>query len=142
MTLKKHYWKVFWEISMACGAMLIALTIYTQLTGKESVVRETLWQVVLLGSTIVFRGTSLINFHDLDDRNMRFNYTISSVLADVTLLVLLLKFTPGGKFFVGKGWIILVVYIAAKGLFYLMNYVQLLQTAKEINARLNSINNG
>jgi hypothetical protein len=141
MTLKKYYLKVFWEISMACGAMLVAMTIYMQLTGRESVFRESLWRIVLLGSTIVLRGESLINFHDLSDRNMRINYLISSVLSDATLIVFLYWFTPGGQFFVGKGWIIIGVFVFFKGLFYLMNYIQSLQNAKEINARLSMLNN-
>lgn len=112
------------------------MTLYAQLAGIDSIVSTTMWQVVLLGSTIVFRGVSLINLHDLDDRNMRFNYIISSILADVTLVSLLFWFTPGGQYFVGKGWTILAVFVAFKGLFYLMNYYRSTQNAKEINARL------
>lgn len=96
-----------------------------------------LWQIILLGCAVVFRGESLINFHGLSDHLMRINYMISSVLSDISLIVLLIYFTPGGKFFQGRGWSILIVYIIVKALVYLMIYIHGLQSAKEINAKLN-----
>jgi hypothetical protein len=140
MTLRKHYLKVFWEISMACGAILIAVTVWIQLTGAENITRDGMWAIVLLGSTIVLRGTSLINFHDLDDQFMRWNYLISSLSADLTMIALLVWFTPGGKYFRDKGWAIFIVYIILKTLFYCMNYFDSLRNAREINDRLHRMN--
>ena len=140
MNLRQHYWKVFWEISMVCGSILIGLTAYMQLTGGENLTLDGMWAIVLLGAAIVLRGASLINFHDLDDQNMRRNYMISSVLADFTLIGLLVWFTPGGRYFEGKGWIIFAVYIILKTLFYCMNYLDTLRNARKINARLHSLN--
>lgn len=140
MTLREHYWKMFWEISMFCGFIILVLTVYMQFNGMVSVARRTLWQIILLGATIVFRGESLINFHGLPDHTMRLNYIISSVLADATLIILLYWFTPGGKFFSGSAWTILAIYVIAKGLIYLMVYFQALQSAKEINVRLKKTN--
>ena len=136
MTLKMHYWKVFWEIAMVFGAMMFIPTIYIQLKDIDTLSKISIWQIALLAVTLVFRGESLINFHDLEDHVMRLNYLISSVLADVSFLVLLYYFLPGGQYFYGKGMQILVVYIVVKGLFYLMVHIQSLKSAKEINRRL------
>ena len=34
MTLKKHFVRVFWEVSMACGALLVQLTVFYQAVGN------------------------------------------------------------------------------------------------------------
>ena len=141
MTLKKHFVRVFWEVSMACGALLVLLTVFYQAAGTRGMSLEGMWRIVLLGSTIVLRGTSLVNFHDLDDRAMRINYLISSVLADATLIVLLVWYTPGGAYFAGRGWLLLAVYVVFKGLFYSMNYVHAWISARDINAHLLAMKN-
>lgn len=136
MTLKIHYWKVFWEIAMVFGAMMFIPTIYIQLKDIDTLSKVTIWQIALLAVTLVFRSEALINFHNLEDHVMRLNYLISSVFADVSMLVLLYYFLPGGQYFHGKGLQILGVYIVVKGLFYLMVHIQSLISAKEINRRL------
>ena len=138
MSLKKHYWKVYCEIAIVCGSALLLMTIYMQLAGVERFPLDALWRIVLLSSAVVLRGASLINYHELDDGSMRLNYMISSILSDVLLITLLLYFTPGGEAFANQSWIILAVYLVLKGLFYFMNYLQLLLTAREINTRLRS----
>ncbi len=136
MTLKAHFIKVFWEISMFCGAIVLALTLYLQFGGVESVARVTLWQIILLVSTLVFRGESFINFHRLEMRDMSINYIISSVLADVTLIILLFYFTPGGKFFEGSASVMLGAYIVIRIFIYSMSYLYTFKSAREINAKL------
>lgn len=136
MTLKKHYWKVFWEIAMVFGAMMFIPTIYIQINGIDTLSKVTIWQITLLAVTLVFRGESLINFHNLEDHLMRLNYLVSSVFADISLLILLYYFLPGGKYFYGKEWQILGIYIVLKGMFYFMLHLQSLKSAKEINRKL------
>ena len=140
MTLKQYFWKVFRHVSMVCGAIFITLTVHNQLVGRAGISLEAMWRIVLLGSTIVLRGVSLINFHDLDERRMRINYLINSILADLTLIALLFWYTPGGQYFVGKGWIVLTVYVVFRILFYLMNYFRTVMSAREINTRLQDMN--
>ena len=139
MTLKAHFIKIFWEISMFCGALVLALTLYLQFGGIESVARVTLWQIILLVSTLVFRGESFINFHRLEIRDMSINYLVSSVLADVTLIILLYYFTPGGKFFEGSAGVMLGAYIIIRVLIYAMSYLYSFKSAREINAKLSKI---
>lgn len=115
--------------------MFIAI-IYIQLKGIDNVSKISIWQIALLAITLGLRGESLINLHNLEEHVMRLNYLVSSVLADVSLLVLLLYLMPGGKYFDGKGLQILGVYILVKGLFYLTVHIKSLKGAKEINERL------
>jgi len=136
MGLKNHFKKMFWEIAGACGVLLLAVTAYMQLGGHHTLVRENLWQIILLASATVFRFDSVVNSHQLEERDMWVNYFITSFLADITLLVLLLWFTPGGKLFPGAEWYMLGVYFAAKTLIYLMMYFNNRRSAREINARL------
>ncbi len=136
MSLKSHFKKMFWEIAAACGVILMAVTAGMQLGGRYTLEQENLWQILLLGAAAVFRFDSVVNNHQLAERNMWVNYFITSFLADITLLVLLLWFTPGGKLFPGAEWYMLGVYFAAKTLIYLMMYFSNRRSAREINARL------
>lgn len=142
MTMKNHYGKMLVEIAALCGVIMIVWTVFLQLKGLESIGRRNLWQIILLGSTLVFRLESLVNFHQLEEHLMRLNYFISSVLSDITILVLFLYFTTGGKAYAGKGWLILIVYFAARGLFYTASYLNNLRAAGEINRKLRSRNAG
>ncbi|MDC7221154.1 MAG: hypothetical protein PQJ59_14555 [Spirochaetales bacterium] len=133
MDLWKHYKRMFWDVCRICGLFFLIMTVVTTLKGREILTPINLWQIALLGATLVFRSESLINFHGLEEHTMRQNYFISSLLADGTLLILLYYFTPGGQYFVGKGWHILIIYVVFKSLFYLLIYLKYLLGAREIN---------
>ncbi|MBB6480268.1 hypothetical protein [Spirochaeta isovalerica] len=136
MSLKDHYWKMFWETAAVCGAILLVWTLVLQFNNMEVLGRRNLWQMILLGGAVVFRMESLVNFHKLEEHLMRINYLITSVLADAALLILFYHFTSGGKTFAGKGWLIFIVYVIAKSLFYLMSYLINFHSAREINKKL------
>ena len=136
MTLKIHYWKALFEILMLFGALMLIPAILMQVNNLDSVSITTVWGILLFAVTLVFRGHSLINLHDLEEPLMRQNYLISSVIADLSLLALLYYYLPGGKYFYGKEWQILGAYIVFKGLFYLMNYLFTMKSAREINNML------
>lgn len=140
MTFTNHYKKIFLDVSTVCGVMLIFVVIYLQLGGIGYLTIRNIWQIVLLGAALVLRFESFVNFHGLSEGLMRLNYIITSVLADIALLVLLIYFTPGGKTFQNLGWGILVMYIISKGLIYTMVYIQALQNARKINDKLNRLN--
>ncbi len=136
MTLKAHFVKTFWEISMLFGAVVLGVLVYMQFGGLEVLTRRHIWQIALLVSTLALRSESFINFHGLSEHAMRQNYFISSILGDITLIILLYYYTPGGAFFLGKETVILSVYIVSKLLVYLMIYANAVQSAKQINAHL------
>lgn len=136
MLLKKHFWKMFLELSMFYGTTVFGVLIYMELSGRGAITVNVLWAILLLILAIGFRLESFVNFHSLDDHLMRVNYLISSVLADVTLIALLYFFTPGGRQFQGKGWMLLSVYVVLKGLFYLAMHLQSVFYARKINAVL------
>lgn len=138
MTLRKHYWKMLLEISKFAGLLIILVTIYRQFGGAGMMSIRNFWQILLLVSTVVFRSESLINFHDLNEHKMYINYFFSSILADVTLIILLYYFTPGGLFFRGLEKVMLTAYVVFKGATYVMIYFHSKWTAREINAQLQS----
>lgn len=140
MTFTNHYKKLFLDVSTLCGVILIFVVIFLQLGGIGHISIRNIWQIVLLGAALVLRFESFINFHGLSDKLMRLNYIITSILADIALLVLLIYFTPGGKNFQNLGWGILIVYMISKGLIYAMVYIQALQNARKINDKLNRLN--
>jgi hypothetical protein len=63
-------------------------------------------------------------------------YFANSVLADITLITVLFKFTPGGEQFVGTGWLILSFFVVLKEAFYIALHLKSLQIAREINVAL------
>lgn len=136
MLLKDHYWKVLLELMKLFGIMVFIMVTILQLSGSTTVTLKSLWALALLAGAIGFRFVSLVNFHKLDDHTMRINYLLSSVLADITLIILLGKFAPGGKQFIGKGWLFIGIYIVLKGTFYIAMHLQTLNTARKINAAL------
>lgn len=136
MTLRNHYWKVLLELMMLFGVMVFAMVVVQQLTNPKPIALESFWALALLAGAIGFRFESFINFHNLDEHKMRINYLVSSVLADITLLVLLYKFTSGGEQFAGKGWAILGIYFVFKGAFYISMHLKSLHSAKLINKAL------
>lgn len=136
MLLRDHYWKMLLELMMLFGVLVFALVVVQQFSGSATVTLESLWALALLAGAVGFRFESFINFHDLDEHAMRINYLVSSVLADITLILLLIKFTPGGTQFAGKGWPILGVYVVLKGAFYLVMHFKSVHNARLINAAL------
>lgn len=138
MALKKHYIKMFWELMMCYGFVMLILTIYHQLSDGSNPDLHNIWAFLLLSCALVFRFESFINFHDLEDHLMRINYLMTSVMADISLIVLLYYFTSGGKYFQFSAKSVLIVYIVAKGAVYLMVYVQAKQAARAINKKLTS----
>lgn len=136
MSLKSHYWKVLLELMMLFGVMVFAMVTVQQLSGSTTVTLESLWALALLAGAVGFRFESFINFHKLDERAMSINYFVCSILADITLITLLIKFTPGGEQFVGKGWTILGVYVVLKAAFYIVMHLKSLNNARVINEAL------
>ncbi|MDB1125116.1 hypothetical protein [Vibrio algarum] len=136
MLLINHYWKVLLELMMLFGVMVFAMVTVQQFSGSTTVTLESVWTLALLAGAVGFRFESFINFHKLDERSMSINYFISSVLADITLITLLIKFTPGGEQFAGKGWAILGVYTILKMAFYVVMHFISLNNARIINVAL------
>ncbi len=136
MSLREHYKKMFWELSMVCGILALGITVIMKLTDMDSISHRNLLQFMLLGATLVFRFESFINFHNLEDHVMGLNYIFSSILADITLIVLLTTFPNIIAYFAGKGWMMIGVYVLLRGALTARLYVQGFRSAKKINEKL------
>lgn len=140
MTLRKHFAKLLMEIMMATGLVWLMMIVYGTLAGMTTFSITLMTGLLLLCMTVILRFSSWINFHNLEEHQLRLNYFICSFAADISLIILFLYFTSGGKAYQDKGIHILILYFVLKTLVYVMIYIQGFHDAKKINDKLNMLN--
>lgn len=135
MSLKKHFIKVFFEFTLVFGLIMLILISYNILVSNKSISTFNLIQILYLVGFLVLRMESMVNFHQLEDHLMRINYWISSLLSDISF-ILLLSTLIHSEFYVSNGWMLVTLYFGLKILFYLLMHMQSINLANRINNKL------
>lgn len=135
MSLKKHFIKVFYEFALVFGLIMLILISYNGLVSNKSISTFNLIQILYIVGFLVMRMESMVNFHQLEDHLMRINYWISSLLSDISF-ILLLSTLIRSEFYVSNGWMLVTLYFGLKILFYLLMHVQSINLANKINDKL------
>lgn len=135
MSLKKHFIRVFFDFTLIFGLIMLVLIGYTIMISNSSISLFNLIQLLYLVGFLVLRMESMVNFHQLEDHHMRINYWITSLLSDISF-ILLLSTLIRSEFYISNGWMLVVLYFGLKILFYLLMHVQSIQLARKINDKL------
>lgn len=135
MSLRKHFIRVFFDFTLIFGLIMLVLIGYTIMISNSSISLFNLIQLLYLVGFLVLRMESMVNFHQLEDHHMRINYWITSLLSDISF-ILLLSTLIRSEFYISNGWMLVVLYFGLKILFYLLMHVQSIQLARKINDKL------
>lgn len=139
MTYSKYLIKLVMDYVKVLGLFILPIILYYAFHQLHAIPVRYLYQIALLAAALTFRMESMVNFHDLNERMMRNNYWISSLIADIGLIALLSTFSNPELRYI-NGWVLVFLYFALRLMFYMLVHVKNLKDAKLINAKLKRMN--
>lgn len=136
MTIKAYVLHMQKDFFTACGYLTGAATVFLTLNPPAILTMTLLWQILLTALTFTFYKFAFVNQYELDDRAQMFSYFICSLLADISIAVLLNYFTPGGEHNLSGFMTLILAFIVIKAMVYPLMYLNAKEQAREFNKKL------
>lgn len=139
MTYSKYMFKLVMDYAKVLGLCILPIILYFSFNQIQTIPLHYLYQSALLAAALTFRMEAMVNFHELNERMMRNNYWIASLIADISLIALLATLSNPELQYI-NGWVLIVLYFVLRLLFYLLVHVRNAKDAKLINQKLKQLN--
>ncbi|MBB6218326.1 FlaA1/EpsC-like NDP-sugar epimerase [Anaerosolibacter carboniphilus] len=142
MKMRKYLEHFLKDFFVACGCLMIIVTIFMEMYSVETMKASLLWQIILGASAYTFYKYAFATKYELGKKAQLICFSISSTLADVMIVLWLFLFSPGRVTDKNLLIIYIIVILAVKGLVHAMMYIDGQTQAKQLNEKLSEYRNG
>lgn len=140
MNISKYLACFLKDFFLACGCLLVIVTLFLGISAIKTIDTSLLWQMIIIASAYTFFKTGLLNKYELEKKMQVLNFTICHLLAEFLIIAWLWFFSPNkmvdAKLMIGYSIIVIIV----NGSVYTMMYMDGQQQAKQINEKLSQYN--
>lgn len=141
MKISKYLKLLVKDFFTTSGFLIVITAIFLNLYLVETIKSSLLWQIILLSLAYTFFKFAFVNKYDFGKKVQMINFTIFSVLADLTVLLWLWLFSPSKIVDINLMIIYTIVILLVKGMVYVMMYIDGNKQAKQLNEKLSEYKN-